>query len=404
MSFWLFLFPHLLLAWGTGYGEQPFSFSHFSDNTSGHLPSHAAAPGPEARVEVSGWFTRDGLVPQPGLTRFTHASFGSERLDEHLGWYSHQVALHGPPDILIVGSSRALQGVDPIALRQALGDRGFGQLSVYNFGINGATVQVIDLLLREILNREQLPRLVLWADGVRAFNSGRRDRTYESIIDSQGYRLLRTGIRPQVPRFPPSSQQCYDAPLSSTDISLISETLSTPCLLPPISQRLQASLWDKAIASLQAYRPLEQLTPLGFLPVSDIFDPQTYYTQHPRIAGQFDGDYTRFSLQGEQAIALSQLLPYLQQRQIPLVYVNLPLTQDYLDPVRLAREREFHQMLHWYQYNWRLNVVNLVATELAYLADPRYFADPSHINQYGAIAVARQLAKMENVPWPRGDR
>jgi len=397
MSFWLSLLPSVVLTSGSGdrlwqaYVPQPTEVSTLETQPPG----------------VSGWFRMEGGFPQPGLTRFTPANFGSQRLNEHLGWYLYQVAWYGPPDVLIVGSSRALQGVDPLALRTAIGEESRESLRIYNFGINGATAQVVDLLIREILTPDQLPRLILWADGVRAFNSGRRDRTYESIIESEGYQLLLGGVRPRVPLPLPDAEQCYDVPIpfasSEPSVSLMSRVLSTPCLLPPVSERHQASIWEKALATIQANRTLSDLTPLGFLPVEQVFNPQTYYTQYPRIAGQFDGDYSQFYLQGEQAIALSQLLAYTQRRQVPLVFVNLPLTADYLDPVRLAYEQEFHQELNRWMNHQGLKVVNLVSPDLERLKNPDYFADPSHINQWGAIAVARQLAKDANIPWPKSE-
>uniref|UniRef100_A0ACD5GW23 Uncharacterized protein n=1 Tax=Desertifilum tharense IPPAS B-1220 TaxID=1781255 RepID=A0ACD5GW23_9CYAN len=53
--------------------------------------------------------------------------------------------------MLIVGSSRALRGIDPVALREALAAQGYADVSVYNFGVNGATAQVVDLIVRRIL-------------------------------------------------------------------------------------------------------------------------------------------------------------------------------------------------------------------------------------------------------------
>ncbi|XHX80603.1 MAG: hypothetical protein RBJ76_11935 [Stenomitos frigidus ULC029] len=123
-------------------------------------------------------------------------TFNSQQFDQQLQRYLRFVAQAGQPDILIVGSSRALQGIDPIILQQTLTRRGYPKLKIFNFGINGATAQLVDLLLRKLLTPDQLPRLLLWADGVRAFNSGRVDTTYNRAIASSGYQLLMTGIRP----------------------------------------------------------------------------------------------------------------------------------------------------------------------------------------------------------------
>ena len=86
----------------------------------------------------------------------------------------------------MIGSSRALRGVDPAALRQALDISGHEDLSVFNFGVNGATAQVVDLTIRRVLEPHQLPRLIVWADGARAVNSGRTDVTFNAIAASEG--------------------------------------------------------------------------------------------------------------------------------------------------------------------------------------------------------------------------
>jgi hypothetical protein len=69
---------------------------------------------------------------------YRYPSLNSQQLDRQLQLYTQYLARFGQPDILIVGSSRALQGVDPIALQHALAKRGYPNLKIFNFGINGA--------------------------------------------------------------------------------------------------------------------------------------------------------------------------------------------------------------------------------------------------------------------------
>ena len=135
----------------------------------------------------------------------TTVSFSSDLLDEQLELYLSYVAAVGPPDVLIVGSSRALQGVDPKQLKQSLTETGRPGLKVFNFSVNGATAQVIDFQLRRLLKPEHLPQMIVWADGVRAFNSGRDDRTFNSIVGSEGSKLLAAGVRPKLPSEKPNA-------------------------------------------------------------------------------------------------------------------------------------------------------------------------------------------------------
>ncbi|MCY7335332.1 MAG: hypothetical protein LH613_03810 [Chamaesiphon sp.] len=117
-------------------------------------------------------------------------SFNNSLIEQKLAQYQLRCLQHGVPDVLVVGSSRALRGINPQVLRRSLIERGYPNPQIYNFGINGATAQVVDSILRQLLTPQQLPKLVIWADGARAFNSGQIDRTYETIASSDRYRQL----------------------------------------------------------------------------------------------------------------------------------------------------------------------------------------------------------------------
>ncbi|MEO1069795.1 MAG: hypothetical protein AAFW95_11850, partial [Cyanobacteria bacterium J06638_6] len=66
---------------------------------------------------------------QQGLPRAL-PTLGSDVLDEQVSLYRAYVAALGPPDVLIVGSSRSLQGIDPQVLQQALALEGSPGLRV----------------------------------------------------------------------------------------------------------------------------------------------------------------------------------------------------------------------------------------------------------------------------------
>jgi hypothetical protein len=101
-----------------------------------------------------------------------------------------------PPEIMIFGSSRALRGDRshyPGAIANGKRPR-LWRCAVFNMGINGATAQVMNLQLTRILSPEQLPKMIIVADGVRAFNSSRPDLTYQDIASSEGYLKLLTAV------------------------------------------------------------------------------------------------------------------------------------------------------------------------------------------------------------------
>lgn len=334
----------------------------------------------------------------------TFPTLNSQQFDKQLQRYLTYLAEVGRPDVLIVGSSRALQGVDPIALQRSLANRGETHLKVYNFGINGATAQVVDLLLRRLLIPDQLPRLIVWADGARAFNNGRIDHTYNKIIASPGYKQLMAGKRPLPPaRAIDAEQLCLD--VSSRPF------MPSPRNLPglfdadrPAGPANPASACDRPFRiSIQPTAAIKSnprsLTELqesaGFQPLSARFNPATYFRRYPKIAGRFDADYQDFSLTGRQSHAFQSVLKFARSHHIPVVFVNLPLTGVYLDGARSAYERQFRAYI---QQQANLGTLTFYDLSQRWLTQHQYFMDPSHLNQEGAARVSAQLGKDLKVP------
>ncbi len=331
-------------------------------------------------------------------------SFNSHQMDQQLQQYLRYVSNFGAPDILIVGSSRALWGIDPIVLQHTLGKRGYPNLRIYNFGINGATAQVVDVVLRRLIPPDQLPRLIIWADGSRAFNSGRRDRTYENLVASEGYRLLLAGVRPvpPEPKVVEIGEICTDfiAPILGFFAAL--GMGEEGWVTPPLACAKEAVIMVQARQSphisaeiLRAYQGTA-----GFEPLSTRFNPTTYFQRYPRVAGIYDGDYQAFNLEGRQANALRQTLNYVRSHGTPVVYVNLPLHRIYLDPTRTTYEIRFRQFMQRFANHGLLTFYDLT---LQWQTQNHYYVDPSHLNQYGAATVAESLGKRLVLPPARNE-
>jgi hypothetical protein len=382
------------------------------------------------------------LADDPGFS-----TFNSRQLDEKIQIYHRYLEEYGPPDVLIVGSSRALRGIDPLALEDALADLGYEDVRVFNFGINGATAQVVDLVVRRLIPPDQLPGLIIWADGARAFNSGTVDVTYNGISESEGFRDLVQGKLPL---------------LTATDVQPASSAAAEPADPAPLTDGVAASLsasyqdidyWlsdqlgqlstlydqrDRLKQQVQTWltTPLPEAPPLqpptleepataedvtdadapvaaaspsilvpgddimdlnGFLPLAVQFNPATYYQRYARVMGQYDSDYENFSIAGKQEDSMQIFLEFTRSRNIPVVFVNLPLTEEYLDPVRLQYEQVFQQ----YMLDIALSQGGLMFRDLsgAWITEYNYFSDPSHLNRYGAYQVAQRLAQDPMMPW-----
>ncbi|HEY9909335.1 MAG TPA: hypothetical protein V6D18_17230, partial [Thermosynechococcaceae cyanobacterium] len=433
------------------------------------LSSLSPAPSPtsslqkqpnEATPFSSSGFTRKGTEtagsmlpaspPQPPASTIAaqvpndYPTFNSRQLDEKLMLYRRFLTEHGRPDVLIIGSSRALRGIDPVALQAGLADRGYKNATVFNFGINGATAQVADLILRQILPQEALPRLVILADGARAFNGNRIDPTFDGIVASQGYRTLVAGKPPipgtllsnvQIAKTTPKADSLAPG-ASSPSANRYQETeralnhlLESASLSYPRRDRLKTLIHDQLVSWLPVDRAgtapesaivrqfsdttspaasaanspppvlpngLEPIDVHGFLALPNRFNPATYYQKYARVPGDYDSDYESFTLEGKQTVALTNLVQFTQSRQIPLVVVGLPLTSAYLDPVRKRYEEQFQQFM--VQQATQLKFVYRDLSQ-EWMTQSDYFSDPSHLNRYGGYKMARRLAEDVMIPW-----
>ena len=337
-------------------------------------------------------------------------SFNNPLLEQKLAQYQLRCLQHGVPDILILGSSRALRGIDPAVLRRASIDRGYKNPQIYNFGINGATAQVVDLILQQLLTPQQLPKLVILADGARAFNSGRVDRTYETIISSDRYRQLArmSGFKKSTSsllQVQSSFQNTYQAIDTAIDRRLAKvspayhhrDRLKTwlQTRMPLKTQIIEGS------SSISSIDPVANINDRdidfdGFLPLELKFDPAIYYQKYTKVTGDSDGDYTNFQLLGSQDLALRQTINFLKDRKIPIVFVNMPLSDIYLDKFRRQHEIGFKQYM---QKLMEFHQITFVDMDGVLNQQYDLFSDPSHLNQFGASKVSRYLAQIERIPW-----
>lgn len=403
------------------------------------IPWRHSAENPEGVFNESGFTKAAGLTGEasrkPLLLSIDYPTFNSQQLDEQLVRYQDYIlANKRPPDILIVGSSRALRGIDPTVLEESLAENGYENLKVYNLGINGATVRVVDLMIRQVLFPEQLPRLILFADGVRAFNSGREDRTFEIIARSEGYQAVMEGNLTvkvnnqenfQEEKEPEKKEEKLAELLFKNYLQieqLLENKMEEYIISYSQRDRLKALLGsaikinggedivtetelttEELIEGEETGVETEKNGEIsnGFLPISIKFNPEIYYQNHPQVSGDYDADYNKFKLTGQQTTALKNLLRFTQARRIKVVFANMPLTKEYLDDARSDRELEFRE----YMEEIVLEYPGFSFQDLSLLWPQAYenFSDPSHLNRYGAISVAEELAKDGTIPWPKNN-
>ncbi|BAZ14844.1 hypothetical protein NIES4071_67140 [Calothrix sp. NIES-4071] len=386
------------------------------DNQTFNASAFTQTTGNEINPKESGTATAILLA-----ARTQSPSFNARQLDEQLALYRQRLQKNNgkPPDILIIGSSRALRGIDPVALSKALATQSYRNLDVFNFGINGATAQVVNFILRKVLEPQELPKLIIWADGARAFNSGREDTTFRSIAASPGYKQA---IEKSIARGDTDSTQASLPKANSNDQQQNSYQAANDWLNERLGylsgayqnrEQLKALFGTKLDALTgvdknkvsksntgnpnEAEETVQSVDFDGFLPLSTRFDPNVYYQKHPKVSGSYDNDYKGFLLGGDQDLALQEILKFTQSQKISLVFVNMPLTSEYLDPART----QFEQLFQQYMIQTASERSHFVFRDLGVLFPQNndFFSDPSHLNRYGAYEVSNKLAKDPMIPW-----
>ena len=352
-----------------------------------------------------------------------YPTLNAKQLDEKLVLYRQYVAKQGAPDVLVTGSSRAMRGIDPVALQTALAAQGYPGLKIFNFGVNGSTAQVENLILRRVLATEPLPKLIIWADGTRALNSGRLDVTFNAIAASPGYKKLPIAPETSIaatPQVSPTAAPAVAPPLSPSSVLAdsyrtvnlwLDQAIAQVSTAYPQREQLKSLLQSKLFSPLAATAgktdEAAALLPQdgkglidvnGFLPLAVRFNPVTYYQKYSRVNGTHDGDYADFRLDGSQTEALAAIAQFTQEHKIALVFVNLPLTQEYLDPARQGHEDEFQRYMRQAATEMGFTFCNLADL---FTTEHDFFSDPSHLNRYGAFAVSNHLAKNVLIPWAK---
>ncbi|HYW17727.1 MAG TPA: DUF1574 family protein [Nodularia sp. (in: cyanobacteria)] len=355
-------------------------------------------------------------------------SFNSRQLNEQLALYKQRIAKNGKAaDVLIIGSSRALRGIDPVVLSQTLANQGYPNIDVFNFGMNGATAKIVNLIIRQVLEPSELPKLILWADGSRAFNSNREDMTFKAIAESEGYKQVlqkaftatnsdenlqnidNAASQPQVSQKPKKvnsyqavnewlNQVLSGVSFSHQNRAQLQALLQKQLLSLPLVRHTQTMDSQAQNSNNSELDASEQAVDFdGFLPLSVRFNPTIHYQKHPRVTGNYDNDYRDFQIAGEQDAAFQEILEFTQTKNISLVFVNMPLTSDYLDPARTKYEQEFQQ--HMLSLSTKPKFIYRDLSQL-WPQTNDYFSDPSHLNRFGAYEVSTRLANDPMIAWP----
>ena len=359
-----------------------------------------------AEVQENPQGSLENLPNKKEVSRKTALNFNISRFNEKLALLDWKTTTRKrSPDIIIVGSSRALRGIEPSTLEKELRNKGFKDISAFNLGLDGATAKVVNLQITQILPRPQLPRMIVWADGLRAFNSSRSDITYDEITASSGYKQLQQtlkeqGINPDPLVTNKESPKNLSSPIAQAFTTIFATTNNRQdvrnSLVKSFDRNTHLLSNSEAIIAATTPATAATLDKQGFVAFDVVFDPKTYFQKYPQVPGDYDLDYRNFDINGSQFEAFANVVDFCRRNNIQLVVVNMPLHTTYLDPIRTQYESTFNGRMQELSLREGFTYLDL-SQAIPYKSE--FFSDPSHLNKQGAIAIAQMLAQNSKVPW-----
>jgi hypothetical protein len=350
--------------------------------------------------------TQPDNAPEKSLTNKSALNFNIALFNEKLALLDWQITnKQRSPEILIVGSSRALRGLEPKTLEKTLNDKGYKDISVFNLGIDGATAKVVNLQITQILSQHQLPRMIIWADGLRAFNSSRSDLTYDEITASVGYKQLQEelknkGVNPNPITNPTELSTKSSNPIAQSFDMLFATSSKRQEIRTSLVKKFDRNthMLSNSDALLAATMPstVTALDPKGFVAFDVTFDPNTYFQKFPQVPGDYDLDYRNFETNGSQFEAFANVVDFCRRNNIELLVVNMPLHATYLDQIRSRHEATFNGRMQELALREGFTYLDL---SQSILNQADLFSDPSHLNKKGAIAISQLLAQNPKIRW-----
>lgn len=267
-----------------------------------------------------------------------------------------------PIDVVFLGSSVVVQGVDPIAFNDAPSD-----LTSYNAALDGASPRSVEAWAKDVVFPSLDPQAVVIGITTRDLNDRgvSQQEFYRSLLASSGLQDL----EPQS-----GGNRLFN------DIADLSALLRIRPFLRQPGTTLQHVLGqDSEVGLLPG--------PFGAAPIDEnsfAYDSSESWRNFWRTR-----HFNDFTMGGHELSALQSLIDLAIEQQRRVFLVEMPLHNDYLSvqPNGEVEVERLHNLLANLEYD--------TGVELIALADrygPEVFRDPAHLNPDGAAALGAELA------------
>ena len=332
-----------------------------------------ALPSPQSRSKSRRWAVIAGVIVVCVVVAEVTARTLEPLLPAADRWPTDQTAAKAdqiarlaadgsPIDVVFLGSSVVVQGVDPVAFNDAPAD-----LTSYNAALDGASMRSVEAWSRDVVFPSLDPRAVVIGLTTRDLNDRgvSQQEFYRSLTASSGFRDHK----------PKSGADWLFGQIANRSALL----RIRPFLRQP-GTMLQGVLGKDSEAALLP-------GPFGAAPIDDhafAYDSSESWRNFWRTR-----HFNDFTMGGHELSALQALIQLALEQERLVFLVEMPFHDDYLSvqPNGRTEVERLHDLLATLNYG--------AGVELIALADsygPEVFRDPAHLNPTGAAALAAELA------------
>jgi hypothetical protein len=283
------------------------------------------------------------------------------------------------PDVILMGNSRVQAGLDPSLLVHRAEDQFQQPVTVLNLGLVGGTPQPNYWLLKNIIQSNKQPKLIIYGATEFEFNPN-------SKVERWNYADELATLGDYGDIFPDMSRH-IDMQLNF----LVGRVWQLYRYRNALNILIPDTLYPDGSATSDA--PVEDA--LGFIPINHVMN--SIDVRKMRYTYLEDPGYVRsYTVQGYEADRFEQLLQLAQARGIRMIVINMPITRVHETFLPPGGYDSYRNYLKTITAKYGVEFVDYNNHDL--WTEPDDFADTHHMNRVGAKKLSQLVSQQVVIP------
>jgi DltD-like protein len=297
----------------------------------------------------------------------------------HVALY-HQTP--APVDVLVMGSSRVQLGLSPVLMMNELQTQFQQPVHILNLGMKLATPQANYWMLKNIVQPDKQPRVIIYGAAEYEFNE------YLDLPPTYDYRDELATLSDYSQAFPDPTQRIDDQ---------LSFFLGRPWYLFRMRNVIRSAVTERDDPGASTWPGGIKEDPYGFVPADGVMDAGAI----ARMRGLYVnapgwGLLKNYTIGGPMVTRFEQFLQLAKDRGIQVIVLNMPVAkvhETFLPPAAYAAYRAYLQ-----QTAAKYGMTYADYNNHALWQEPQDFRDTNHLNNRGAAKLSPMVTDQMLAP------